>query len=152
LYISNKKCIATENKILEFAVKLNDSSNNILEAKAVLFHEGVDSVGSPNMASRDLCNDLNNLSGSHAKQFGSRGKEKADENNLVDVIQCKHISLGTKDNQRKKGLNLYQSRGRLCLKKERMMSPWLLKIQVLFLRRIPMCQIFLLQLIYQKRI
>ena len=32
------------------------------------------------------------------------------------------------------------------------MSPWLLKIQLLFLRRIPTCQIFLLQLIYQKRI
>jgi hypothetical protein len=59
LHISNKKCIATENKIHEFAVKLNDSSSNILEARAVLFHEGVDSVGSPNMASRDLCNDLN---------------------------------------------------------------------------------------------
>ena len=72
----------------------NESFNEISRPRTILFHEGVHSVGSPNMAYRDLCNDLNILAGSHAKQFGSRGNEKADENNLVDAIQCKHISLG----------------------------------------------------------
>ena len=92
----------------------NESFNEISRPRTILFHEGVHSVGSPNMAYRDLCNDLNILAGSHAKQFGSRGNEKADENNLVDAIQCKHISLGQ---PKKKGLK-FVSKPRTALFQE----------------------------------
>jgi len=100
-----RKCVHEANKICEFDVELNRSSSSISVATAGLLHGGLDAVdiGSINMASGDLYKNPNIFAASHGNQFGSRAAKKADENNLVDAFECRHVSGGTEDHPENEG-------------------------------------------------